>query len=381
MRNHLKRYKVELTVLGPVFIGNGEEIKKSEWIRSGESVYIMDQRKLVSMLESTGKLESYIRSMVKNGFSLEYWPRENKISSRSLIGAASYCLDISSVYNDTLKKSNIKAFIKDPYGKPYIPGSSIKGVIRNVLAGAKIVENGYPSGSVKEEIRSFQGNSKKFLRNQSSKLEKEIFHTSIKDGTKREDAVNDTMRGIRFSDSEPIDLDCLTLCQKVDVKTDGSDGNLNVIREVLKPGTKVKFVMTIDQSETDITANEILNSTDSFYDDYRTMFLDNFNNYEGAEEELSLKGEHIVFLGGGVGYPSKTVMNQILKGDERRIYYVGAAIQTALTGGRPPHGKMKKIITHDQDENIGASPRVLKMTEYDGRLMQMGACEIGIEEL
>ena len=291
--------------------------------------------------------------------------------------SAAYELDAAGVTRDDLNRRNIQAFIKDPYQKPYIPGSSLKGAVRNILLGLMIEQKEYDVNNIKRTIDKFQGKRSKFLKQESETLEVSMFHTKISDGTEVTDAVNDAMRGIRFSDSRPISLDMLTLAQKVDVHTDGSDRNMPLVRETLKPGTEVTFGMTIDQTETDISGDDILRAIDGFYTDYQTMFLKQFR-YRDADEELSLQGEHILFLGGGVGYPSKTVMNQLLRGDPERVCYVSRAIQTALTGGYETRDRTKE---HRQDIGLGVSPRVVKMTEFDGQLLQMGACNLKMREL
>ena len=377
MKNYLKRYEIELKVLGPVHIGSGEEIKKSEWIMDHGSVLVMDPRKLMQELEQIHMLDQYVNDVVYERFSLWNWAKKQNVSMSVFHDSAAYELDAAGVTRDDLNRRNIQAFIKDPYQKPYIPGSSLKGAVRNILLGMMIEQKEYDVNNIKRTIDKFQGTRSKFLKQESETLEVSMFHPKISDGTEVTDAVNDAMRGIRFSDSRPIPLDMLTLAQKVDVHTDGSDRNMPLVRETLKPGTEVTFGMTIDQTETDISGDDILRAIDGFYTDYQTMFLKQFR-YRDADEELSLQGEHILFLGGGVGYPSKTVMNQLLRGDPERVCYVSRAIQTALTGGYETRDRTKE---HRQDIGLGVSPRVVKMTEFDGQLLQMGACNLKMREL
>ena len=71
-------------------------------------------------------------------------------------------------------------------------------------------------------------------------------------------------------------------------------------------------------------------------------------------------------------------MNQLLRGDPERVCYVSRAIQTALTGGYETRDRTKE---HRQDIGLGVSPRVVKMTEFDGQLLQMGACNLKMREL
>lgn len=378
MKNHLKRYRIDLTTLGPVFIGSGQEIMKSEWIRIHNEILIMDPRKLMKELQKMGVLDQYINSMLHSRLPLWKWAKDNQISDSLFRKASSYSLNVDDMDNRELNTRNIMGFIKDPYQNPYVPGSSLKGTVRNILLASKIRKNGYDTRTVKEEIDTFQGNRRYFLSGESKKLEIEMFHTAIHEGSKKQDAVNDEMRGIRFSDSEPLSLSDLMLCLKVDMHKDGDDRDIPLLRESLRPGTEITFTMTIDQTETDITAEEILEAVDAFYADYQKMFLQHFMNYKEAENEMTLRGEHILYLGGGVGYSSKTVINQLFRDEPRSVQYISGAIQTSLTGGKTPKEKSKD---HHLDVTEGVSPRVVKMTEVNGRLVQMGPCDIRISAI
>ena len=61
-------------------------------------------------------------------------------------------------------------------------------------------------------------------------------------------AVNNCFSGIRVSDSEPLSVSDLMLCRKTDLLPDENENSISVKRECLKPGTKVKFSMEIDES-------------------------------------------------------------------------------------------------------------------------------------
>lgn len=78
--------------------------------------------------------------------------------------------------NDSLRNLNeIVAFVKDEFGNPYIPGSSLKGAIRTILVNEEFKTDDVP----------------------------------WKDG-------NNIFNEIRVSDSKPISVDNLTLVQKWD---------------------------------------------------------------------------------------------------------------------------------------------------------------------
>ena len=73
------------------------------------------------------------------------------------------------------------------------------------------------------------------------------------------------------------------------------------------------------------------------------------------------------FLGAGAGFVSKTVLYAMLHGSEGRH-----AAATVMNNTLP--NQLKRRHGHDQDESKGASPHMLKCTQYQGRKYQMGAC-------
>ena len=65
---------------------------------------------------------------------------------------------------------------------------------------------------------------------------------------KKENAVCDELSGLRISDSRPLYVQDLILCQKIDKGMDGNNQILPIFRECLKPEIKIYFDMTIDES-------------------------------------------------------------------------------------------------------------------------------------
>lgn len=358
MREFLERYEVELETIGPVHIGSGKVLRKREWVLewSDKTAIIVDFRKFFSLLERKGLLVEYEKYVTAAGGDLFRWLKEHDFSRNERYEIASYTLDTSGL---DLKNNNIRDMaltIKDPYGLPYIPGSSLKGAIRNALLGAMIDSKGYDSEKILQEIRTYRGPQKKFLAYESNAVNQSYFYTKgLTD--KRNNAVNDIMSGIRISDSNSVDLNNLTLCQKIDASPDGKTIDIPLVRECILPGTKFRFELTIDKTETNLGIADIKNSIQRFLEDYNELFLSRF------PEEDKYSGQ-IIYLGGGAGFPTKTVLNQILRDDPMRVKHVSETLDKIFPG------------THRADLQKGVSPRAAKLTEIDGKLIQMGPCKI-----
>ncbi len=125
--------------------------------------------------------------------------------------------------------------IKDPYDKPYIPGSSLKGALRTVIAWHAWRELGLSLARVQ------LGKQPKFA---AQDLEAEIFGRDPEKG--RKSPHHDLMRAIHVSDSDPRDTSVLGI-YRVRVWTKRG-GAAPISVEAIKPGTEFTVEVTIDDS-------------------------------------------------------------------------------------------------------------------------------------
>ena len=98
------------------------------------------------------------------------------------------------------------------------------------------------------------------LKRETDHLEQEAFYTLGRDKETGRNAVNDILGGLRISDSAPLSLEDLTLCQKIDVLRNGNQRKLPILRECLKPGTELHFTLTIDPKLCPVTPKRMLHA-------------------------------------------------------------------------------------------------------------------------
>ena len=92
-------------------------------------------------LQKSNLAEEYEKFMLNDkSKDLGYWLREHKIKNEDINKWTKYELDCGDAIFEN-KKMEIIPFIKDVYGKPYIPGSSIKGMLRTILLCYDILNN------------------------------------------------------------------------------------------------------------------------------------------------------------------------------------------------------------------------------------------------
>ena len=135
MQEYLKQYEVTLQTVGPVFIGNDKEIKKKEYIFLGKNkVGIFDIPKLYQELKRRGKSQKFEEYLMGNRREdLTTWLFHERIQIKDVKPFLKYTLDCEETAVENKKQLQIMEMIKDPYGNPYIPGSSLKGMLRTIL--------------------------------------------------------------------------------------------------------------------------------------------------------------------------------------------------------------------------------------------------------
>lgn len=380
MKDFLKRYQISLKVLTPVHIGSGEEISKKEYVfyRKTEKVLIPNQVKLFADLQRRRLGNEFQKFMMYGKEPLLNWLRSVGYQNEDIRKLCSYELDCAEALDQLNRPQGIRCFVKDPYGMPYIPGSSLKGALRRVLLAEDLLRNSEKYRSVRQEAQRrepFVNGRPDFgyLKKEGASADVTCFRTLGNDEKRQSNAINDVLQGLRISDSKPIDKRKLTLCQKVDVSVERKKKPINTLRESLKPGTEVVFDMVIDSSVLKLDAHDI----EKALQDVSTFYADVFVKY--FEKIPQRKNE--IYLGGGSGYGTKTIAYELLD-DRNRVKVVSNLMHMKFDNYK--HCKdMKKsgckhCHKHCQDVKKGVSPHMLKCTKYGGNVREMGRCQIEI---
>ena len=197
-----------------------------------------------------------------------------------------YRLSASDVDFNTNKKplNEIHAFMKDAFGQPYIPGSSLKGALRTIICNVKFgVDNSKDRG--RNVIR-------------------------IPWGAKRGQAFSDFFHDIRVSDSEPLSRQCLMICQKIDFAKGKERPNppLPIARECIKPRNVIEFTITCEGREANEAMEQLVQWSRNHYDRYDEYFLSTETKPEYVQDNPPKGG--FLYLGGGAGFWTKTIIGK-----------------------------------------------------------------------
>lgn len=376
MKSFQKSYKITVTTQAPLYIGSGKAIGKKEYVfdRKTRTVKIINLEKFAELIYQKNLFESYNEYMCsEQAQDLRTWMRDNRITPVEIEKITSYKLDCSASKLSE-RKREINMFVKDPYGKPYVPGSSLKGCIRTALLAYDISKNPDIYNVVREQIRAAiergerhpkTKNSNSFLEKGSTDLEYIAFNILEKNIEKRRDAVNDIMSGIIISDSVPLETSKLSLCQKIDVTKDGISSPLPIYYECIVPGTRISFTLTVDCEIFNLSQEPkkyIMEAVDCFSGAYYTNYLSFFE--PGVKKPVKT-----IYLGGNCGYPTKTVMYNLF--DKPESVELVSRIFALI----------KRKSKNANDSELGISPHMLKKTIYGNREYLMGESKIEIANI
>lgn len=372
MYNYLDNYQMQITALSPIHVGDGSKLGKKEYIqlRQQGPVLVPDLQKMFRDLILMHKDAAFASFMLGNSRdSLGQWLIQQKIDKKKIESWTRYQMDAGDAFikpqnGKTGTPKDIACFVKDAYGNPYVPGSGMKGMLRTALLAKEIRENPGEFSSLLEDVIGTAregGKRNTFLQRETKKLETAAFHSLKRDEARESSAVNSVMAGLIVSDSQPMDPSSLILTQKIDYSLDRKEKPLPILREALAPGTKISFTITIDTELCPYSIEDILDALDNFQMDCYRYFYSRFGR--------GTKNDGVVWLGGGTGFLSKTVLYSAF--EDRGVMVTDSVFRTTL-------GKNYYVHKHDKDIGVKTAPHVCKCTRYHGKLYDMGMGKIEV---
>lgn len=365
---NLTKFTLRLTVRGPVFIGSGREVSKKEYSfnpRTQEITFYGTQ-KLLECIVQNELTDAYEDYMLGSARSLYDFIRANGGAGRFTAAQSYKIMGGDAIFGEGGQPADIRTFIRGADGKPYIPGSSVKGMLRTAITAALVQEKAPRTAKPKPPAldphdRSYKRVFQKEASFSARALDTELFNKLNFDTKRIDNAVNSVFRGLIVADSKPLGSQALVLCRKLDLHPQGNTNQINLVRECLRPGVAVDIPITIDRTLAgDITAEFIAQAVSRF----DRWYTDNvFPHYEGCRFPLPRLTHHL-FLGGGSGYQSKTVTGPWLGEDVQDYIYPWLVAQ---------FGNKNRA-----DTKLGISPHMLKYTAVDRQKLLFGLCEVNI---
>ena len=360
-------YTLQLTLQGPCFTGSGARVSKKEYYYNARNhtVSFYDANRLMDCVLQYQLGDQFVEYMLGPDRTLYDFFHVNG-GPDQFAPAFKYQVDCGdAIFGLGNQPADILMHSRNAKGELYIPGSSVKGMLRTAITAACVLQKTpeakkpsvpeCPVGS-KEYRKLFLQDAKDCMR----ELDKELFHTLKADQKKAHNAVNSIFRGISIADSQPLSNKDIVLCRKLDRYPAGGTKGLNVVRECLRPGLKVNFPITFDPTLAGFVTPQFIMEAIGLFDGWYTRHV--YSKYRGIK--LPKLKNHL-FLGGGSGYPSKTVTGPWLQ--EEALHYVTALLTLQF--------KEKNAA---DESRFGVSPHMLKCTAVDGQDALFGLCEVNI---
>ena len=359
----LEVYDLKLTVVTPFFVGDGIELDKRSYLynQSKKTVSMIDPERLFKLIVDSRLTDAYEAFMLGGGKDLYEFLRYNRVPEQAINELILFSVDAeNAIVEDKYgkpKPQNIHTFIRDAYGNPYVPGSSVKGALRTIILQKLILDD--------KNRPDMDTGDKHFAQNFDKALSSRYINT-LKLHKEQTNPLNSIMRGIRISDSRPLSNSDLTLSKKIDVHTDGSDKDIPVVRETLKPQNEIHFKLTLDQGllKNQITPDYIIDAVNRYADYYYDTYIMKFKR---ADDEADINYNDCLIFGGGSGFFTKSLLYPYF-GEERALKITSELMKRNYKNGK-----------HYLDQKQGISPRTLKYTKFRQKLLPLGVCKIEIK--
>ena len=302
----MRHFEFQLVLKGPVHIGNGEKYGKKDYFQNGDNVAVLNVSSFIQKL-SPEEFESYC-SFLQNqecDADLQSFLKRNNLLSKAVKSVAySVATPLARARGGAIKYHDIAIFVKDAYGCPYVPGSSVKGAIRTALLTSLIKAN--------PALRKQYDSSLTHVKSPRN-ADRGLVHSALwveQPDPCDESIKNDIMKYVHVSDSAPLSVEDLVFVKKYDkfsIKdagthkvdmgslTDFNGNELNIYRECLRPKTKVNINVDVDERidaflPFPLDENGFLSIFETANNLYRERFLNCFDLAGTGAEEAQTAG-------------------------------------------------------------------------------------------
>ena len=353
MKTEYRTFQFTLLAMAPIHIGNGEKYTSREFIYEKGYFYFPDMGKFYNRMVEKGfdqKFECFLqeRKASASNNRLISFLEDNRISDRDFGGYRIKETGFETEKNNIDSKlgtiNEVSKFMRDAFGNPYIPGSSLKGAIRTILM------NTNPDWNNKNVVKDKKENK-----------------SLIPWGAKKGQEFNDLFNAIRVSDSEPFNNEQIILVQKWDYSAKSLTAKpLPLYREAIAPLTKINFTITTTTKEAGILIEELGQRAQAFYKEYKEFFLSDF-----PENKIQPNLQYPIYLGAGSGAWTKTLFQQA-DGILQKRY---SRMKTKMVG----KGVLK--LTKAPMKNVKTTQATRKLIMNDESFYEMGKANFLIKEI
>ena len=377
--SNIKKYKMKLEVLTPLHIGGADyksKLDKKEYVfdKDKKTLTLIDNEKFVGFLIKKNLFDKYI-SYIENSVNAKVMIQNRNINLLSFLKANNIDKDIQDFRKkapikldmNIEKMNDIKLMLRDVQGKPYIPGTSIKGALINLLLVDYIIKNREEFLKEKRIIlseckKANDDRSIRSLKNEIKKIVNQIEKSIIYGNNK--DLEKSKRFGVSVSDSYSYSNTRTNFYQDIDEKRTTKIGedktkSMPVAREYIMANSIFDFDITLDIDLLKESKLKIKNIDDLIASIENAMFY----LIEVLEDKNSPRTENLV-LGANTGFLQKTIVYTLFEDKEERLEVIKKMLHK---------GSKNAIGNHLNDK---FSPRVLNRIKINGKNQLAGLVKI-----
>ncbi|MBN1877860.1 MAG: type III-A CRISPR-associated RAMP protein Csm5 [Anaerolineae bacterium] len=354
MNDPVLQFPCIVEIVSPLHIGNGERLGWTSMIASGSDLYVIDERKLFSVVnENANAAAAFVAYMETSQ------PRISDYLTRYQIA-----FDRVSAYTVTLSGATpnreVLPFIKSTEFFPYVPGSSLKGAMRTAFLQT-VLQNHKFQRLVQADVlvRSKKGQAKYA----DDDMEQRFFGP---------EPHRDWMRVLQIADTDAINSNALNV---VEVQTLSVSGiglrpkSFSIYPEVLLPGRTLRTSVTLNMyllldktvgtvlnvnrakvwtsqfvERCNRAAKEMIEGEIAFYQRYHETQLQHWYQHLAADLQDFSDRECLLWMGWGSGYESQGTLRFFDTGtqEQLRLNYELGKIVHQVCGMRVRHARRPK---------------------------------------
>lgn len=401
-----------LQIITPVNIADGTKLTAKDYFYEPQKqkAYFLHLHKWHQFVYEHGLLEAYEKyvSNAEDKRNLLTWLKAQKFTladvKNIIVSEAQATVNVEN--KNTL--NDVDKHIHQVDGSLYVPGSSMKGVFRGAILYALLMRNPDIKNKyweevyldikqldlldrelnalneekrntdrddkrrldeIKKKIKEANDNKKKTfnrINNTANKIETILLNALTLDLQNKSNAINCSLRGLQVSDTLCNENMQVAILQKVDAGFFREPNYLSTFKECMLPGAKLYFTVKLDKAMlATIGINSIdalLNVTQNYFDAVTSLLRAAFGK-QHPEQFRGIENANM-FLGSNTGFLSKTLLALLAPDAQAAKEAIKILLDKSFKGHK--HFMRDKII----------SPRTLKCTNYNGKIILMGLAEV-----
>lgn len=379
MNDFLESRICRLTCVAPVHIGSGEVLKSFEYLydKNRQQVYFLNEGKWAQFLASNKLLDEFTAVLDRTSnfsrINIWQWLQDKGFSAEdcdSFIKRKAVLKADLSEKKGTL--NDISAGICDGSGSLYVPGSSIKGMLRTGIIFYLLEHNqGMKARCCKEMRNALQADKTKWsLEALSKKIERIMLEYKDDNGN-----VHKLLAGLQVGDALAGDMveSASVILQLVDGTTYGGRSNqfekhLPLYWECIPAGSEFSLRISMDKAMLQKigigSIDEIFGYCRSFMQNGLKLQEKVFGRKYGALFEEAQAAD--CFLGAGTGFLQKSLWLSLFADDGEAMRALRGFLDQSFWKHR--HRELDRAI----------SPRTIKLAVSGRRQQMMGLCKLEV---